>query len=313
MFLERQVVMKAVRIHSYGDTDQLKTEDIPKPEPKKNEVLVKIHDAGVNPIDWKIRSGYMKNWMPVTFPLTLGQDFAGEILEVGPEVTVFKKGDRVFGFAGGSYAELAAIPADKLAPIPEPLSYQTAASLPTAGLTAYQIILDKADVSAGKLFLIHGAAGGVGSFAVQLACWKKARVIATAAKSDEPYLRELGVERVIDYKTQRFEEFVKDVDAVVDLVGGNTLDRSYQIAKPGGLVITTVGDLDKKQIEKFSLKGIQFMMKQNPSELAALARLVAQGIVKPRMSRVLPLKDARKAQELNEKGQSHGKVVLHVS
>jgi NADPH:quinone reductase-like Zn-dependent oxidoreductase len=318
--------MKAIRIHGYGNSSQLKVEDIPRPKPKSGYVLVKIHDAGINPFDWKVREGYMKDLLPLSFPLTMGRDFSGEIEEVGADVTRFKVGDLVFGFASGSYAEYAIAAVDNIAKIPESLGFAVAAALPTAGLTAWQIIQDVVHPSKDQLILIHGAAGGVGSFASQLACAAGASVFATASSADRDYLSALGVKRVIDYKSEKFDVVIGDMlsqirgrsakeiklDAVIDLVGGDTLARSYALVKKGGVIVTTVGTMDQKRCQESGINGVQFLMKPNAGELDELARQVDRRRLNPRVSEVLPLNEARKAQDLSQTGKSHGKVVLEV-
>ena len=213
--------MKAIRIHKYGDATTLQLEEAPTLAIQPDQLLVRIRDAGVNPIDWKIREGYLKSRMPANFPLTMGQDFAGEVVERGKGVQSFNTGDRVFGFAQGTYAEYAAAPASTVAVMPRSLTFEVASALPTAGSTALQIIRDVVKAQSGMTILIHGAAGGVGSFATQVARHLGARVIATATGADDiAYLTSLGVEQVIDFKKERFEEQVHGADAVVDLVGG---------------------------------------------------------------------------------------------
>ena len=304
--------MKAIRIHSYGKSSELKIEETEKPKIGPNEVLIKIHDAGINPVDWKIRAGQLKEFMPSTFPLTMGQDFAGEAVEVGQKVREFAVGQRVFGFAEGSYAEFAAVNENKLAEMPKSMDFDMAASLPTPGLTAYQL-LNKIVLVSGQKILIHGAAGAVGSLALQLAKYEGATVLATAMADDEAYLKEIGVDKVIDFQTQRFEEFAKDLDAVIDLVGGETLARSYQCVKKGGIVISTVGPIDEAEAKKQGVKAIQFMMEPNAADLKEIAKLADQGKIKPRISSFMPFEKAREAQELNESGKSHGKIILQVT
>lgn len=196
--------MKAIRIHKYGDASTLKLEETPRLAVEHDQVLVKIRDAGVNPIDWKIRAGDLRERMPAAFPLTMGQDFAGEVAELGKDVDRFVLGDRVFGFAQGTYAEYAIAPPSTVAAMPESMAFYMAASLPTAGSTALQLIRDVVEARAGMTILIHGAAGGVGSFAAQIAKHLAARVIGTASGPDISYLQSLGVEEVIDYKCERF-------------------------------------------------------------------------------------------------------------
>jgi NADPH:quinone reductase-like Zn-dependent oxidoreductase len=304
--------MKAVRIHAYGHADQMKLEETPRPSIRSDEALVKIRAAGVNPVDWKIREGYLKNVLRASFPLTLGQDFAGDIVEAGKDIRDFKVGDRVFGFASGTYAEYTTLSAKDLVRMPANTDYMTAASIPTPGLTAYQVIFDVVRAAKDMRILIHGAAGGVGSFAVQLARSTQARIFATASGQDLAYLRSLGAEQVIDYRSERFEQKVKEMDAVVDLIGGETLARSYQVLKRGGLIVSTVAAPEQAEIDRRQLRGQGFMMKREPSQLAQLATLVDQGVLKPKIGQVLPLSEAPAAHELNEKGKSRGKIVLQM-
>ena len=305
--------MKAIRIHEFGDANTLQLEDAPNINIADDQLLVRVRAAGVNPIDWKIRQGYMKDVMQTKFPLTIGQDFAGEVVDKGKSVTQFAKGDRVFGFAQGSYAEFAAAPASTVAKIPDGVDFATAAALPTAGLTALQIIRDFVRAKPGMIILIHGAAGGVGSFASQIAKNSGARVIGTATGDDIQYLKSIGVDEVIDYKRERFEEKVHDVDAVVDLVAGDTLDRSYGVVKRGGVLVTTVGAIDENKAKSAGIRAERIVMKRNSADLAELAQLVAKGAVKPRIDKTLSLSQAKEAQELSEEGKTEGKVILKVA
>ncbi|HEU5413347.1 MAG TPA: NADP-dependent oxidoreductase [Candidatus Angelobacter sp.] len=305
--------MKAVRIHQYGDASTLKLEDVPRMSIADHQLLVRIHDAGVNPIDWKIRQGYMKQAMPATFPMTMGQDFAGKVVDIGSAVTQFAVGDRVFGFAQGAYAEYAAAPASTVAAIPNSMDFATAAALPTAGSTALQVIRDVVTAKTGITILIHGAAGGVGSYASQIAINVGARVIGTATGADIEYLKSLGVEQIVDYKRERFEDTVSGVDAVVDLVGGETLSRSYSVVKKGGVLATTVQPIDESAAKRAGIRAVQVIMRRNAADLAELARLVENGAVKPRLSETMRLSQAREAQELSENGKTREKVILKVA
>jgi NADPH:quinone reductase-like Zn-dependent oxidoreductase len=306
-------VMKAIQVQKYGHADQMTLKQVQRPKPGKGQVLVKIHDAGLNPVDWKIREGYLKDARPTSFPYTMGQDFAGEVMAIGEGVTGFKKGDRVFGFAEGSYAEYALASPAGLAHIPRSLDYEHAACVPTAGLTAWQIVTDVARVTQNETVLILGAGGGVGSFAVQFAKRAGARVIATASSEDFSYLEEMGASQLLDYKTEHFEDSVKDVDIVIDLVGGETLKRAYRCVKPNGLVITTVGPADEAEAKSYNARVIQFYMKPDSSELGQIGRLVEDGNVKPRLSKVMSLNEAKAAEDLVQLGHPHGKVILHIA
>lgn len=305
--------MKAIRIHEYGSANTLSLEDIPRLSITDDQILVRINDAGVNPIDWKIREGYLKQVMPATFPLTIGQDFAGEVVELGKAVTRFAPGDKVFGFAHGTYAEYAAASASTVAAIPNSVDFVTAAALPTAGSTALQIVRDVIDPKPGKTVLIHGAAGGVGSYATQIAQYLSLRVIGTASGADIDYLKSFGVDKLIDYKRERFEDQVRGVDAVIDLVGGDTLARSYAVVRSGGVLATTVQPIDEAAAHRAGIRAVQVIMKRNAADLAELARLVESGAVKPRLGETMSLSEARKAQELSETGKTHGKIILKVA
>ncbi|MBV8478108.1 MAG: NADP-dependent oxidoreductase [Acidobacteria bacterium] len=306
--------MKAVRIHQYGDASTLKLEEIPRLQiVASDQLLIRIRDAGVNPIDWKIRQGHLKQVMAADFPMTIGQDFAGEVVESGKAVSQFATGDRVFGFAPGTYAEYVAAPASTVAAIPSSVDFATAAALPTAGLTALQIIRDVVTAKPGMAILIQGAAGGVGSFASQVAKNLGARVIGTAARADIEYLTSLGVDEIIDYQRERFEDKATGVDAVVDLVGGDTLARSYGVVKRGGVLATTVQPVNERVAKAAGIQAVHVIMRRNAADLTELASLVATGAVKPRLSKTMTLSQAREAQELSQSGKTNGKVILKVA
>jgi NADPH:quinone reductase-like Zn-dependent oxidoreductase len=300
--------MKAARIHAYGHSDQILVEDISQPAPAPNEVLVKIRDAGVNPVDWKIREGFMARVAPRSFPFTLGQDFCGEVLALGSDVTDCEAGDEVYGFANGAYAEYAVVSPDMFASKPRTVHDTIAAGLPTPGLTALQIVNNVVQPEPGQTILIHGAAGGVGTIATQLCLAKGARVIATASALDIAYLMSLGVAQVIDYKIERFEDKVPEVNAVIDLVGKDTFARSVGVLRDRALLITTVGPIDPAK--GHAIRAMKFVMQKNKADLETLARLVDEGVVKPRGTRVLPLDAAREAQELTQTGRAAEKLVL---
>jgi len=255
----------------------------------------------------------MKQVRPADFPITMGQDFAGEVVETGKNVTQFASGQRVFGFAQGTYAEYAAAPASTVAAIPDRLNFTTAAALPTAGSTALQIIRDVVAAKSGMTILIHGAAGGVGSYATQIAKHLGARVMGTAASADIEYLKSLGVDEIIDYQRERFEDRGSGVDAVVDLVGGDTLARSYGVTKRGCVLATTVQPIDEAVAQKAGIRAVQVIMRRNAGDLAELASLVEKGAVRPRLSQTMNLNQAKEAQELSETGKTHGKVIIKVA
>jgi NADPH:quinone reductase-like Zn-dependent oxidoreductase len=303
--------MKAVRITQYGGSEQLKYEEISLPQTDNNHILAKVHYAGVNPVDWKIREGDMKQFFPVNFPLTMGQDFAGEVVNHAGDSSGLRTGERVFGFGAGTYAEFAAAAITDVAAIPEKIDFAVAAALPTAGSTALQAIRDFVQLKQGIRVLIHGAAGSVGSFAAQIAKVWGAQVIGTASGEDAVYLRALGHIQVIDYKHERFEA-VGQVDAVLDLIGGETTTRSYAVVKKGGVLVSTVGAADAELAARAGIRSANVVMKRSAADLLELARLVEAGDVKPRMGEVFPLEQAREAQEASKEGRAKGKILLRV-
>lgn len=280
------------------------------PRARAGEVLVGIHAVGVNPVDWKIREGLLARVAPRALPFTLGQDLAGRVISLGEDVRGIEASDVVYGFASGAYAEYAVVSPSMIASKPRTVHDTVAAALPTPGLTALQTVRDAIQPQQGQTVLIHGAAGAIGSIATQLCRSRGASVAATAASRDAAYLNQLGVAEVIDYHTERFEDRVRSVDAVIDLVGGDTLARSLAVLRRGGVVATTVGPLDPAGITRHGVRGIHIVMQKNASDLEELARLVDEGIVKPRPVRVLPLAEARAAQDLIQSGRSSDKLVL---
>jgi NADPH:quinone reductase-like Zn-dependent oxidoreductase len=304
--------MKAVQIHANGGPEVLKYEDVPRPEPKANEILVRVHTAGVNPVDWKIREGVV----PATLPMIMGFDFSGVVERVGSGVTKYRSGDAVFGQvaeASGSYAEYALTMEPYIAHKPEGLDDIRAAALPVAGLVAWQALFDIAKLTVDQTVLIHGAAGGVGSFAVQFAKWKGARVLGTASGDHAAQVRQFGADEVIDYRKTKFEEVARDVDVVLDTVGGETQERSWKVLKRGGILASLVQPPSAEKAAAYGVRGSIVYQKGNGEQLAEIAELVAKGKVKVNVETVLPLSEARKAQELSKTGHSGGKIVLEVN
>jgi len=312
MTMTEKETMKAVQIHSFGGPEVLKYEDVPRPQPKAKEILVRVYAAGVNPVDWKIREGYLT----ATLPLIMGIDFSGVVESVGAGVTKYRSGDAVFGQVAdesGSYAEYALTMESDVAPKPVGLDHLRAAALPVAGLVPWQALFDTANLTAGQTVLIHGAAGGVGSFAVQFAKWKGARVIGTASGDHVEQVRQLGADEVIDYRKSKFEEVVRDVDVVLDTIGGETQERSWQVLKRGGILVSLVQPPSAEKAAARGVRGLMVRQKANGTQLAAIADLVVKGKVKVKVEAVLPLAEARKAQELSKTGHSGGKIVLEVN
>lgn len=306
--------MKAVRIHAYGGPDVLVYEDVERPAPAAGEVLVRIHAAGVNPADWKVREGYFKAFSNEPLPRILGGDIAGVVESVGSDVTSFKAGDEVYGMTGasGGYAEYVAVAAGNLALKPRSLDFVQAAAVPVGALTAWQALFDTAGLSAGQRVLIHAAAGGVGSFAVQLAKAKGAYVIGTASGRNTQFLHDLGVDQVVDYTSTRFEDEVHAVDVVFDTIGGETQERSWQVLKPGGFLVSIVQPPSPETAAARSVRAAVLYAQPDAAELAEIATLIDAGQVKVQVETVLPLTAARQAQELSQSGHTRGKIVLKV-
>ena len=307
--------MLAVRIHEFGGRDVLRVEQAPRPNPGTGEMLVRVHAAGVNPVDWKVRQsgGRMLN---VKLPFTLGYDVSGVVEEMGEGVSHFKVGDEVFAYLslsrGGGYAEYAIVEFDEAAPKPKNVSHVEAAGVPLAALTAWQALFDTADLKEGQTALIHAGAGGVGVFAVQLAKWKGARVIATASKNNHEFLKQLGADEVIDYRSQNFADVVKDVDVVLDSVGGQTTTDSFKVLKKGGMLVSIVGQPSRKLADEAGVRAGAILVKTNGRQLAQIAKLIEEGTVKPVIGHEFPLKDVAKAHEQSETGHTRGKIVLRV-
>ena len=308
--------MKAVRIHQYGGADVLIYEDAPRPQPAAGEVLVRVYAAGVNPFDWKVREGHFKNFIPYSLPLIPGWDVSGVIEAAGPGATRFKKGDAVFSNADptrdGAYAEFIRVRETEVAAKPSSIDYLQAAGVPTAASTAWQAIFDVAGLASGQKILVHAASGGVGGAAVQLAKWKGAYVIGTASQANLDYVRSLGADEVIDYRAQRFEEIVRDVDVVLDTLGGATLDKSFQVLKKGGVLVSTVQPPNQDEAKRRGVRAMNMQNKVNADRLAQIAQLIDAGRFKANVEKVLPLSEARQAQELSQSGHTRGKIVLKV-
>jgi NADPH:quinone reductase-like Zn-dependent oxidoreductase len=308
--------MKAVRIHEYGGPEALRYEDAPVPTPGADEVLIQVHASSVNPVDWVMREGYFKDFLPLAFPAILGRDVSGVIETVGAAVTNFQPGDAVYAwvdvFRGGTHAEFVAVPADHVRAKPQSLDDLHAAAVPHAGLAAWQVLFDVAGLTAGQTVLIHAAAGGVGTFAVQLAKCKGAHVIGTASTHNLAFLRRLGVDEAIDYTTTRFESAVRDVDVVVDTEGGETQQRSWGVLKPGGILVGMFSPPSEEVASAHGVRQRYFGLQSNPSELAELARLIDAGQLKPIVTTVLPLSEARWAYDFSQSRHSRGKIILSV-
>jgi NADPH:quinone reductase-like Zn-dependent oxidoreductase len=317
-------VMRAVRIHAYGAVDVLRYEDAPLPDPGEGEVLVRVHAAGVNPLDSKVRRGGLRERIPHRLPLILGWDVAGTVAGMAPGATGFHVGDEVFGrpdFArDGSYAEYITVRGEELARKPRSLDFVDAAAVPLTALTAWQALFQapkpygSAGLEPGQTVLVHAAAGGVGTIAVQLAKWRGARVIATASAQNADLVRRLGADQVVDYTTVPFEQVVRGVDVVLDTVGGETRARSWAVLRPGGVLVSIVSPAPtQEEAAVHGARAAYVFAQASSAQLREIAALADAGVVKPVVSEVLPLADAHRAHELSETRHVRGKIVLQVA
>lgn len=309
--------MKAVRIHEYGGPEVLKLEDVPKPVPAADEVLIKIYAAGVNPVDWKIREGLRKDKFPANLPLILGWDVSGVIEQAGKDVQLLKKGDEVYSrpdpTKNGAYAEYIVVKASQVNLKPKSIGHVEAAAVPLAGLTAWQGLFDFGGLKPGQKVLIHAASGGVGSFAVQFAKWQHAYIIATTSKENMEFVKQLGADEVIDYKSEKFEDKVHNIDLVFDTVGGEAQKRSLKVLRNGGTLITTLKPENQEEAKKKNIHIEGYTAQSYPKQLEQIARLIDSGIVHPVIAKVLDLEHAAEAQKLSEEGHTRGKIVLKVA
>jgi NADPH:quinone reductase-like Zn-dependent oxidoreductase len=306
--------MLAWRVHEFGSPDVMRLESVPRPEPEDGEVLVRVAAAGVGPWDAWIRSG--RSALPQPLPLTLGSDLAGEIVAVGAGVSEMQRGDEVYGVTNprfiGSYAEYALARATMISRKPASLTFVEAASVPVIAVTAWQALFDQATLEAGQSVVIQGAAGNVGAYAVQLAHRAGLRIIATASAEDGAFVRQLGADTVIDFKSQRFEDEVREADAVIDLVGGEIQTRSFQVLRRGGKLISAVSAPDPQLAERHGVTAAFFLVDVSTRALTQIADLLDRGELRVRVGEVIPFADGRKAHLMLEDvlPRPKGKIVL---
>ena len=312
---DEKPMMKAVVAHEYGAPEVLKFEEMPRPEPKEDEVLVRVIASGVNPADPLTLSGKYAREFGTHLPLIPGYDIAGVVEKTGAKVTNLKAGDAVYGYPtfGGGWAEYVTVKQWEVAAKPKKLNFAEAAAVPMAALTAWQALVDTAQLHPGQTILVHGGSGGVGSFTVQIAKARGARVIATASTANQDLLKQLGADVAIDYTKTRFEDVAKDVDAVLDPVGKETLARSYGVVKKGGIVMSLVARPDPVELEKRGIRGAAISVHPDAEDLAEITRLIDAGKIKPVVTEVLPLSEAIAAQRQAETHHTRGKVVLRIA
>lgn len=308
--------MQACRVHRFGPPDVIAIEDVERPQPGAGEALVRIKAAGVGPWDAWIRSG--KSALPQPLPLTLGSDLSGIVEAVGPGVTALKPGDAVFGVTNpqftGAYAEYALAAAGMIAAKPKRLGDAEAASVPVVAVTAQQALFAQAKLEAGQTVLIHGAAGNVGAYAVQMARKAGLQVIATAGIGDVEAVRALGAHQVIDFRRDRFEDSAKDIDAVIDLVGGEVQTRSFAVLKQGGALVSAVSKPDQNLATQHGVRALFFLVDVTTAALDRIADMIDAGDLSVKVGAILPLADARVAHEMLEgtRPKPGGKIVLSV-
>jgi NADPH:quinone reductase-like Zn-dependent oxidoreductase len=303
--------MQAIQVHEYGGPEVLALEQAPRPELNADQVLIRLKAAGVNPADWKIRGGLYKQFMPVNFPWTPGLEGSGIIEAVGENVTTLKKGDEVYGIINSGYAEYALASANDVQPKPAELTFEDAASIPMGFLTAWGGVIDAAKVQAGQRVLIHGAAGGIGSYAVQLAKWKGAHVTGTSSAGNLEFARSLGADNMIDYNATRFEAVLKDMDAVIDTVGADLAERSFQVIRPGGIFVTVAGRLAEGAGEAQNIRAVS-TGRASADHLKEASELIRTKLLKPVVGKAFPLANARQAQELSQAGHGRGRILLQI-
>jgi len=310
--------MKAAQINNYGHADAVKVQEVAKPVPGNGQVLIEVHASSINPFDSMVREGFLKDTIPLNFPVTLGGDISGIITEIGEGVSDFKIGDKVYGQANvvggasGAFAEFASTKSSQIGKMPANLSYTDSAAIVMTGLSAYQVIYEHMKLQAGQTILIHGGAGGIGSVAIQMAKHLGARVIATASGEGIAFAKDLGADEVIDYKLQKFEDLVTGVDAVFDTVGGETYDKSFVVVKMGGVIVSMTAQPNKELSEKFGVSAIYQSTHTSTEMLGELAKLVNEGVVNVRVDKVFTLDQIKQAFEARESGSVKGKLAIMI-
>jgi NADPH:quinone reductase-like Zn-dependent oxidoreductase len=310
--------MKAIVINQYGGKEVLKETEIEKPNIGDDQVLVEVHATSINPIDWKLREGYLKEMLPFEFPIILGWDVAGIIAETGKDVSNFKKGDRVFARPAttnrGTYAEYTTVDSHLLAKMPDEMSYADAAAIPLAGLTAWQCLVDFGEVKQGEKVLIHAGAGGVGIYAIQIAKSLGAEVVTTASEKNSEFLKSLGADRVINYKEEEFSEVLENVDFVLDSIGGEVQSNSYKVLKESGKLVSIVSPPDEEEAKKHDVNAGFLWLEPNGEQLKKLADAYSSGNIKPVIGSTFNFSEEalQEAHALSETHHARGKIVIMV-
>ncbi len=312
--------MKAAQINKYGGSEVIEiNKKTPKPVLSAGNVLIEAYAAGINPVDWKIREGFLHQMAPLKFPATLGGDFSGIITEVGIEVSGFKNGDMVYGQAivlsggSGSFAEFISADAKYIAKKPKKANHAEAAALPLAGVSALQALTEHMNLSPGKKILIHGGSGGIGSIAIQIAKHLGAYVATTVSSENREFAKSLGADIIINYKNQSFEELIKEYDAVFDTVGGGTYKKSFKVLRKGGIIVSMLEQADAELMKKYGVQAVAQFTQVNNARLTKLAELVDKNIIKVHVDKIFPLEKTGEAFTYLQKEHPRGKVVLKIN
>jgi NADPH:quinone reductase-like Zn-dependent oxidoreductase len=310
--------MQAIRLHAYGTNDGLTLDTVPVPQISADEILVRVHAASVNPVDWKVCDGILKEKLVMRMPFIPGGDFSGTVAAAGSAVSAFQPGSQVFGmtstpgYRSGAFAEYVAVKAEDAAEKPRCFDHVQAASVPLAALTAWQAVFDRAAIRPGQRVLIHAGAGGVGSFAIQFAREAGAYVIATTSAGNTDYVRALGADQVIDYRAQKFEEVLTDIDVVIDLLGEDVQRRSYAVLRPGGVLVNAWGTIMEERANAAGVRALKVAVEANGGQLTEIAALIDAGKVKTTIAAKIPYADTSAGLALSRTGHVRGKIVLVV-
>ena len=309
-------MMQAIQIQEFGDPQVLQVKEISIPAPGPGELLVRGHAAAVNPVDTSIRAGRAGGLSGASLPYVPGFDVSGTVTAIGSDVVNFKVDDEVFAMVdlrrGGAYAEYAIVLENEAALKPTRVNHAEAAAIPLVALTAWQALFEVAKLQKGQTILIHAGAGGVGSIAVQLAKWRGAHIVATASDYNHNFLRELGVDVPVDYRTQNFEDFASDVDVVLDPIGGDTQVRSLQILKEGGILVSIVGLTSEGRNPSRNVRATSILVRPNSVQLSEIGELIQNGIINPIVSYRFPLEQAPLAHEQSQTRRTRGKIVIEI-
>ncbi len=305
-------LMNAIQIRNYGGPEQLELVKVPVPEPKDDQILLRNHSVGINPYEWKFREGFFKEFNPVSLPVVPGMEAAGTIVSIGSKVTKFLVGQEVYGFVSGSYAEYSLSTENQLFHKPSHLSFDEASAIPIGTQTAWSVLFDMAQLEKGEKVLIHGGAGTVGIYAIQLAEWKGANVITTTSKDNIGFVHSLGADIIIDYQAIQFEKVVQNIDVVLDSIGGEVQNNSFKVLKQGGVLVSIVSEPSEEMAANYGVRALLRKSGISPEGLKQLQLLINSDTIRPIIRKAFPLSEAKAAQEMSKSGHGRGKIILHL-